>query len=486
MMDYEKNIANNHGAPDSWCPLPWSHISIKGNGVYRLCCHSHVSKTGGILKNDAGKPFHISHSDWKTVINSKTMKSIRKHMLKGKWPEECIRCKREYKSNMTSRNTYERNTLASLIESKNYPSYQKAKEQTNKDGSISHKNFPFSFLDIRFGNLCNLKCIMCGPTDSSQWYNDHYKLWGNHFRDSGEKVTLVPDKKGNMVTERNIYNWSDDPHLWKQIEKHFQNFRRIYIVGGEPLLIKKHYDFLEKCVEKGVAKKLTLEYNSNITWIPEKAWDIWKHFKKVIMGISLDGIGKVNDFIRYPSKWNKIERNLKLFNKAEGNFIIHVTTTVSVLNIWHLPEILKYFIKSNYKNINIWNSSSLISPHPAHKPGHLNVNILEDDFKENIKNHFHFYKNNFKDFSWQSKYGSSEKVKWANKIRQAESILDNYISYMQSIKYSKGQLNSFRSKFIHNMDQLDVLRKTDWLKTLPELYESTKSWRELPMDWKNT
>ena len=92
---------------------------------------------------------------------------------------------------MSSRNHYERSFLADYIEKENYPSYKKAKENTNADGSIDKEKFPISFLDIRFGNLCNLKCAMCSPTDSNQWYDDYNAVWGyDRFWDSGEKIPI--------------------------------------------------------------------------------------------------------------------------------------------------------------------------------------------------------------------------------------------------------------------------------------------------------
>ena len=75
---------------------------------------------------------------------------------------------------------------------------------------------------------------------------------------------------------------------------------------GEPLIINAHYDFLQKCVDEGYASKLVIEYNTNITNVPQRAWDIWKHFKNVIVGVSIDGNKEVNDLIRFPSKWRMI------------------------------------------------------------------------------------------------------------------------------------------------------------------------------------
>ena len=108
--------------------------------------------------------------------------------------------------------------------------------------------------------------------------------------------------------KKNVYNWSDDPQLWTQIEKHIHTLRRVYIVGGEPLLIKSHYEFLKKCIEQNVSHKLNIEYNSNITEIPNKVWSLWRQFKNITFHISLDGFGKVNDLIRYPSQWEKIKK----------------------------------------------------------------------------------------------------------------------------------------------------------------------------------
>ena len=191
MDNYKKNMTQNKLAPDSWCPLPWTHISIKNNGSYRVCCHSNTSLGQGILKNKNQKYLHISKAKWEEVMNSDSMKTIRKNMLKGKWSKECIRCKREFEIGMHSRNLYERKNLAVSIEPENYPNYMKTKQLTQKDGSISFKDFPISYLDIRFGNLCNLKCIMCGPTDSSKWYGDYYQLWKiNYFKDHGNIIKL--------------------------------------------------------------------------------------------------------------------------------------------------------------------------------------------------------------------------------------------------------------------------------------------------------
>lgn len=484
---YQENLNQNKEAPDSWCVIPWSHVSIKGNGTYRLCCQSGSSQNFGILRDEKKQPFYIGKADWEQVINSDIMKSVRKNMLQGKWSKECIRCEREHNSGMKSRNIYERFTLATVVEPENYPGYIKTKALTKPDGSISLSDFPISSFYIRFSNLCNLKCVMCSPPDSNQWYEDFSTLWGGgerYFFEGENKVSLISDSKGKLKTKENIYEWSNNSHLWSQIEKNLENFRYVFISGGEPFLIKEYYDFLQKCIERDLSSKLIIECSSNITSIPAKAFTLWKHFKLILIGISLDGVGAVNNFIRYPSKWDTIEKNLLMLNETGENVELHVNTTVSLLNIFEFPKLIEYIMKNNFKKIGPWKKDlfmkvPLINPHPLHRPEYLNVNILEENFKEKIKKHFNCFKDEISAFDWQAAYGESRGGSWNKKIDHACRILDNYHEFMYKIKYNKTELDRLRKQFIYFMDKLDNLRGTCWQKVLPELYEHTMKWRKI-------
>jgi hypothetical protein len=119
MTDEQENIDNNVDAPNAWCPLPWSHVSIKANGTFRVCCHSAASESRGTLVNENNIPLHIDSASFEEVFNNTAMKSIRKQMLKGEWPEPCVRCQREFDSGMISRNHYERGALADIMEKEN-------------------------------------------------------------------------------------------------------------------------------------------------------------------------------------------------------------------------------------------------------------------------------------------------------------------------------------------------------------------------------
>ena len=478
--NYHKNLKMNENAPASWCLLPWSRISIRPDGKYRLCCNSdpNLNTKNSILKDKQGQPLHISKANWEDVFNSDLMKSARKNMLQGKWPKECLNCQMQYESGLSSLNISSRFHLASLVESDIYPGYKKAKLLTQSDGSISLSDFPTSDLDLRFGNLCNLKCVMCSPKASNQWYEDYRILWKKDYIDKEETIKLKPDINGKWKPEKDLFEWSEDPHLLSQIESYVKNFRKMYFTGGEPLLINAHYKFLEMCIEKGVAKRISLDYHSNITHIPEKTWKLWQYFKSVKIGISLDGYGKINEFIRFPSKWDIIESNLMKLDVAQENIKLRIETSVSVLNIYHLPEFLEYILSKNYKKISSSNPLSVINHHPVHMPGHLDINILENEFKEKIEDHFNKFKKKFSKFDWQSTYGLSHRYSWTQKIKGAYRVLDDYLKYMRKKHYAEEKLIIDRRTFIYYMDKLDELRKTNWSQTCPELYESTLTWRQ--------
>lgn len=479
----QRNMQENKGAPAAFCPLPWSHINIKSNGSYRLCDRGNSSKNQGALKDKEGKPLHIGEADWDAVINSDLMKTVRKNMLEGKWSSECVRCKKEFLSGRKSRNFSVRDELAEIVENpENYPGYLKARELTKADGTIDLTDFPISFLGVQFGNLCNLKCVMCSPISSSAWYKEHSAIWEPYFENGEQYVASMKNLKSfnekSTIEKKNIFNWSDNPYLWQQIEKHIHQFRKVYITGGEPLLMDSYYQFLKWCVEKGVAKNLTIECVSNATYIPRRVWSLWKQFKRLYLGISLDGFGEINNFIRYPSKWDRIEQNISLLDRMkEQNFIPSVVTTVSVLNIWHIPEFVEYLMEKNYSQIG--KSDIILSAHLVYKPHYLNINVLEESFKEKIRRRFEKCKKEISNYNWQSACGNSLLFSWEEKITKVCKILDYYKGFMNQISYSREELMEWRKQFIHYMDKLDTLRGLCWKETFPELYESTLKWRKL-------
>ena len=261
---------------DTLCPIPWMSTSLRANGDIRVCCQAQHGPTGGILRDETGKEYNARNADLKKVRNSQLSKEIRRYMMEGKWHPECVRCQTEVEANMNARIDYENKIW---IERGDF-NWEDLLSKTDADGTIREDEINCSFYDVRFGNLCNLKCRMCGPTDSSMWYEDQVKLWQDSYKDSHGRVQLIKNAKGKYEPEVDLYNWHTSDHYWVQMDNNIDQIRKLYIVGGEPLMIDRHYEFLQKCVDQDCAKNIIVEYNTNLTNIPQRAWDVWKHFKQ--------------------------------------------------------------------------------------------------------------------------------------------------------------------------------------------------------------
>ena len=220
----------------TFCPIPWIFQAARSNGDVRVCCQANVTKNKGVVRKENGKAFNAGKDDLSEARNAEMMKQMRLNMLTGVWSEECSRCKSEEDAGLNSRRQYEKE--------KNMLSYSSALEITNADGSINTEDVPIKYFDLRFGNFCNLKCRMCGPTDSNEWYSDWIKLKGNTFKETSGEVEIKQNKSGKLYTDE--YNWPDKQIFWSYLEKHAENIEYIYFAGGEPMLIEKHYDFLKR------------------------------------------------------------------------------------------------------------------------------------------------------------------------------------------------------------------------------------------------
>ena len=443
-----------------WCPLPWIHMAIRNNGDLRVCCQANTSENGGIYHNQNGQAYNCAQSDFYESRNCQMAKDIRKSMLRGEVHEACARCDREDASGMSSRRQYERRNWENVF------NYEQAKNLTHVDGTIEADRLPVMYYDIRFGNLCNLKCRMCGPTDSSKWYSDQVKVWGNTYKDSHGLVKLIEKKPGVYSPEVDGYKWFEEEFFWQHMEGQMDHIKHLYMVGGEPLLISQHFEFLEKCVARGVAGNIVLEYNSNITQIPDKAWELWRQFKRIQFGVSVDGMGMVNDYIRFPSRWENIEKNLRKLDMAEGNFVVWLACTVQAYNILYLPDFIKWKLESGFSRINSTRDRRLITPHPLHNPSFLNVKMLPTRAKQMVLGKFEEF------FPWLEQWLSTKE--FSLEVKQeyqacAQSIFKSYADYMMKEDWSH-----LVPKFLNYTQKLDQLRGQSIEEALPELYEWLK------------
>lgn len=416
-----------------------------------------------------GDAYNAEDANLNEARNNPMMKQARLDMLEGKWPEACTRCKNEEAAGIRSRMQYENERWGT---GQKYSVFNKetAKSITAADGSIDTTATPTRLYDLRFGNLCNLKCRMCGPTDSSQWYEDQVKLFGTEYQDTRGIVKLEKDNKGKYKPIDDIYGWYEDSSLWKQLEDNMPNIEHLHMVGGEPLMINQQYELLQKCIDRGEAHHIIIEHNSNITNIPDRAWEIWKHFKEIQIGASIDGVKSVVEYIRHPIKWPIIERNIQALENAEGNYKLWFAPTIGILNSRHFPDMIIWVLEQNFKRFNMETWKPPVTAHPLHHPKWLNMKILPPEAKKEITQHYENCKPRIRELiASKTDRGKEQKEKL---YKRTVALLDQYTKLMNQEDWS-----DLMPKFWELNSKLDDIRDEKLQDAIPEIYELIKHTR---------
>ena len=442
----------------TFCPLPWIFQAVCNNGDIRLCAQSKTSEGWGLLKKEDGSVYNAGRDNLKSARNSITLKQTRLDMLRGKNPTTCLRCEREDKTGVVSRRQIEKEQWKKVF------ALDQARQLTQKDGSIDTDKIPLVYYDLRLGNHCNLKCRMCGPTDSDAWYSDHVKVWGGaSFKDSYKQVELLQKKNGAYYTKNQDYDWHSSSSFWRQVKSNARNIKQLHTVGGEPFLIEKHWELLQSIIDSETANQAVIEYNTNLTVIPKKMIELWKRFKLIHIGVSLDGKGELNNYIRHPSRFENIEENLDQLYQSFNNLLIWINTTVQVYNIFHLTDLIQWRLNKYSSNIN---ENNVINFHALHNPRFLNVKILPQSYKRKVEEKFNQFLSSLKENLQGYSQESAKKISFS-----LNKSLQSYICYMNSEDWSH-----LIPKFWRYTKKLDEMRNQTLQRAAPELFESVSLW----------
>lgn len=430
----------------TFCPIPWIFQAVRNNGDIRICCQANVTENQGVVRHADGTPYNAGRDDMNEARNADLMKIVRQNMLDGKWSEECGRCMKEEAAGLNSRRQYE-------LENWKF-NYDDAIKVTHEDGTIEEPSL--NYYDLRFGNLCNLACRMCGPTDSHTWYEQWLGYHGgDSYKDTHGTVKLTRNDKGRLCTTD--YDWHDSETFWNQLENNISNIQHVYMAGGEPMMIERHYEFLQKCIDMGHAKNIIIEYNTNMTNLPNRVLDMWTHFKQVRVGASIDGMGDIVEYQRWPLKWNSAYKNLqKLDDYASNNsnIIAWIACTVTAYNVWHIPEFMWWKLKeSGFKKINSTKKRPIITHHVAHGPKRTNIKILTPELKEELSKYYN---------AWIMRFEKDSSLD-DNTKENARKILTSIIKFAESEDMSNNI-----DEFIKFTKYLDTKRNQSIVEVTPQ------------------
>lgn len=444
----------------SFCTIPWIHAGTNANGSIRACCqmiYTDESSNVGLIEKDDGTLLNYNDKISKNR-NAKFWKMLRSDMLQGKRPSACKLCFDEEDAvpHGMSRRKYANKHFPDVV--------LNAYEKTKKDGKIKNKDFPIRWWDLRFGNKCNLKCRSCGPSNSDLWYKDYMEMADSKKSDKpftidldGERAEIITNSKG-QVEIPHMKSWYEGSQLWTDITKNLKHIERLYFTGGEPTINHKHRELLEMIVEKGLAKNIELEYNSNMAASSKSFFDLWSQFKKVVIGMSLDGMDSHFEYIRNPGKWSKTERLLKELDTDPrlDNLEAKVTLTLSIMNVFHVPDFMYWIKEQNFKRL-----SNEMHIHLVFGPEQYCIQNLPTYLKkevEDLYNRFitHIWKR------WPIDTCTQHDMIWAG---ITETALKQALGQM----WAKEQDPTKWEQFKRDTVRLDKIRKEDWKESLPDL-----------------
>jgi hypothetical protein len=422
----------------TFCPLPWIHLATRPNGDVRVCCTANASGAGLIDVKDVGL---VTDMNLKThtvaeVWNSEFMRNVRLQMLDNKIPTSCTKCFQEESKGIKSKRNWETMVWSDRLDINSIVS------RTAEDGSLP-VNIPY--FDLRLGNMCQLKCVMCSPHDSSSWI----KEWKIQY----PKYKTVELKQDQSWDSSFDYTWYQKGSFLDTMKGQAQHIKELYFAGGEPLLIPEHYKILEFMVETGAAKDCILRYNSNGLELPEKLFELWNHFKQVKFNFSVDAVGTRNDYIRYPSTWNDVVANLKRLDDTPDNIIVNIACAVQLLNIITISELVHWKESMNFKKISLPPyGAGLIGTHLVYLPSYLNVRVLPKHLKDKVKKNVEYFcsRRSTDEEFMSNPYGVQ---RWLGLVQ-----------YMMAEDWS-----SKLPSTIEYLETCDQQRGTDFRKVFPEL-----------------
>jgi len=392
---------------DKFCVLPWVSLEASPIGTVRPCCLADDE-----LLDDNGQKFSLLDANFADIQNSNSMTQLREDFLAGRRPQTCRKCWNEERAGRTSKRMHMLDRMKHM--------------GISDEWTLAAK--PLMFLDLKLGNICNLKCRICGSWSSSQFAAEELN-----------DMDPAEDKKKTFSYQMlRAGAWPRENHkFWDEIDHCLDNIRYIEFTGGEPFLIDQHFDMLQGIVDRGIAHQVEIHYNTNGTTYPPRGEKIWPHFKTVEIAFSIDDIGQRFEYQRSNAVWNEVcenvdrFRNLKEINK---NIVLQVCTTVNVFNVRYLDQVAQW-IDTNKQSFNFvyWNM--------MHEAWYFSIGCLPDTVKQAIADH----------------------LRAANVPSQFRSEFDRIIEFMQRGASTDGFMTKMK------INDLDRKRGQDLSQVEPEL-----------------
>ena len=364
----------------TFCILPWIHAQTKPDGQIKPCCRFDHKHKDYLLLDKTYKfdKFNIKDVTFNGALNSSEWQEIRDDMLNGEQVAGCRKCyQEEHGRGVPQPKNIKRNHKSMRV---------KENWMWNDDNqtTIIDDVVKIRYLELAFGNYCNLKCRTCNGGLSTSWYDDENKL-AQYYSDR---------KAHNDIINVNC-KW--DPRDFDHVEE-------IKFTGGEPMLHPDFIKTIDMIISTGRQHLITLDIFTNASWIPrDKILSRLMQFKQVTINLSVDGIGRVNDYIRFPSEWSTVDTSVREWLIAETKdperLYVKWAPVISVMNVWLFHRMLEWWfgLQKEISNKEWWNvlfryhGSAFITMiiNVAHDPSYLRPSLFPKKYLLNEKLNAH-------------------------------------------------------------------------------------------------
>lgn len=346
----ELNVMN----PDNkLCILPWISLEASPVGTARPCCLAEEEIT-----KQNGEKYDLKEDSILHTFNSPYMQNLRKEFRDGGMPKTCKKC---WAEEAAGRKSKRQNTL------------------TKFKHDIRHINLRHDttdnlwFLDLKLGNICNLKCRICGSWSSSKWAAEEI----DYEKQRGATREEVKQHTAYDMLKRGAWPRQSE-RFWEELSTLMPMMQYMEFTGGEPFLIEEQFRVLEQAVLLDVAKNIELHYNTNGTVFPEKLIPLISKFKRVEIAFSVDNTEKKFEYERFGANWEETNQVIKDFSHLKldnSNVVTQLCFTINILNVLDIPELLEWAKQYNFDSIH-WNM--------LHGPEEMSIATQEDGVKEAI------------------------------------------------------------------------------------------------------
>ena len=327
---------------DAFCILPWIHMHPWPDGRVFTCCLSEHDEPVGDLNEQT----------LEEVYNSETMKKFRLAMLENKKISNCNRCdEQEGYGHDTLRM---RSNEEFMFDHRDWDHKRDLVKSTREDGTVDG-GVNMTYVDMRFSNICNMRCRTCGPDLSSQWFNDAVD----------SKYNKTPEQAILQIQKGKTYDFM------QTFDKYIPTIEKLYWAGGEPLIMDEHWYIMEKLVQNGQTKPnspMRIFYNTNFKALKYKdkdAIELWKQFDPncISIGASLDGSGKRGEYIRKGTIWSETVKNRQRMKDECPDIDFNISCTVSMFNILHVVDFFWQMVEEKFISIEDFGVNILLGKH---------------------------------------------------------------------------------------------------------------------------